>query len=224
MGGTGSGRWSYHDKRRTVEECWAIDVSDVVRVVDPSQPVPTSESLRPIRPARGYRMPPVRCTVEVNEDGAPMLGLCYTVPGRWGLELRVEESVCLLTTRPYFGGVRWWFSCPRMINGERCGRRVGKLYRAPASRRFACRHCLDLTYESCQKCHRYDRLSALMAGEVSGEAFDAVKHSLSHRARAARRRRADPSRNLQDTFKRRFGEATGGRGSAKGFGAPRRQR
>ncbi len=46
MGGTGSGRWIYHDKKTTVEECWTIDVSDMVRVVDPSKPGPTSGSLR----------------------------------------------------------------------------------------------------------------------------------------------------------------------------------
>ena len=38
-----------------------------------------------------------------------------------------------------------------MLDGEECGRRVGKLYRPPEGRYFVYRLCLDLTYESCQK-------------------------------------------------------------------------
>ncbi len=46
MGGTGSGRWTYHDKKRTVEECWAMGVSDVARVIDLRNLGPASGSLR----------------------------------------------------------------------------------------------------------------------------------------------------------------------------------
>ncbi len=38
MGGSGSGRWTYHDKKRTVEECWAMGVSDVARVIGCKEP------------------------------------------------------------------------------------------------------------------------------------------------------------------------------------------
>jgi hypothetical protein len=224
MGGTGSGRWTYHKKKRTVEDCWAIDISEVTRVVDLQNLVPFSGSLRPIKPATGNRMPPVRCTVEFKGDDAPMLGLYYAFLGRWGLEHRIEEPIPLLTTRPNFGGVRWWFSCPRLVNSEKCGHRVGKLYRAPGSRHFACRRCLDLTYESCQKSHRYDRLSALMAGKASGEAFEAMRHVFSHQTRASRRRRTAPSQNLSDVLKKMLGESKSGQGSARGLGSPPRRR
>jgi len=105
--------------------------------------------------------------------------------------------------------VRWWFSCPRVLDGEECGRRVGKLYRPPGSRTFACRHCLDLTYQSCQRSHRYDGLFALMAGEASGKSFEAVKWAFSYRAREARRRRAEPSPTLLEAFEEVFGGAEG---------------
>jgi hypothetical protein len=64
----------------------------------------------------------------------------------------VAESPCprIATTRPRFGGLRWWFVCPLTVNGRPCGRRVGKLYLPPAGRYFGCRHCHDLTYTSCQ--------------------------------------------------------------------------
>ena len=47
MGGTGSGRWTYHDKRRTVEECWAMSISEVGRVLDFSKPGSISHLFRP---------------------------------------------------------------------------------------------------------------------------------------------------------------------------------
>lgn len=207
MGGTDSGRWTYHDKKRTVEECWAIDVSDVARVVDLRNLGSASGSLRPIKPASRKRMSPVRCVLEVRDAGTPLLGLSYTVMERCGLGHQVEEVVPLQSTRPNFGGVRWWFSCPRTIDGEMCGRRVGKLYRTPEGQHFACRQCLDLTHESCQKSHRHDGLFALMAGETSGEAFEVVKGIFSCQSKEARRRREGPSPNLLDAYDKMFGGA-----------------
>ena len=168
MGGTGSGRWTFHDKKQTVEECWAMSISEVARLVDLRDPGPMSKALRPIRPATGKGMSPVRCTPKVGNDGKPLLGLSYTVKNRQSLEYWVEEVIRLQCTRPNFGGERWWFACPRMVDGEECGRRVGKLYRPPEGRYFACRHCLHLTYESCQKSHRYGGLSPWWLGKPQG--------------------------------------------------------
>ena len=207
MGGTGSGRWTYHDKKQTVEECWVIGISEVARVLDLRNPGPASGSLGPTMPKSGRRMSPLRCTLKVGDDGTPLLKLSYAIKDGWGLEHRVEEVVRLQTTQPNFGGVRWWFSCPSMLDGKECGRRMGKLYRPPEKRYFACRHCLDLTYESCQKSHRYDGLFALMAGEACGETFEAVKEVFTHQAKEARRRRAAPSPTLLDAFEKTFGEA-----------------
>jgi hypothetical protein len=209
MGGTGSGRWLYPDKKRTVEECWAISVSEVAQMVDLRDPGSASKALRPLKPATGKGASSIHCMPKVGNDGKPLLGLSYTVKNSLGLDHRVEQVVRLQTTRPNFGGVRWWFSCPRMLEGEECGRRVGKLYRPPEGRYFACRHCHDLTYESCQKSHRYDGLFALVAGEASGETFEAVKRAFSYRAREARRRRAGPSPTLLDAFQEVFGETEG---------------
>jgi len=107
MGGTGSGRWNYHEKRRTVEECWAMSISEVDRVVDFSKPGSISHLFRPTIPKTGKRMSPVRTKSKLGNDGKPLLGLSYTVKDRQGLEHRVEEVLRLQTTRPTFGGVRW---------------------------------------------------------------------------------------------------------------------
>ncbi|HYQ83126.1 MAG TPA: hypothetical protein VEP28_03795, partial [Rubrobacter sp.] len=150
-------------------------------------------------------MLPVRCMLKVGDDGKPLLGLSYTVKDRQGLEHRVEEVLRLQTTRPNFGGLRWWFSCPRMLDGEECGRRVGKHYRPPGGRYFACRHCLELTYVSCQRRHRYDGLFALVAGETSGQSFEALKRAFSYRTKVARRRGAESSPTLLKVFEKVFG-------------------
>jgi hypothetical protein len=146
-------------------------------------------------------MPIVRCTVEAGDDSTPLVKLSYAVKGEWGLEYLVGETIGLQTTRPNYGGQRWWFSCPRMVGGKECGRRVGKIYRAPGSRRFACRRCLDLSYESCQKSHRYDGILARMADDASGVTFEFLKQAFSCQAKEARRRQATPPPKLSDAFR-----------------------
>ena len=64
----------------------------------------------------------------------------------------------LQTTRPHLGGVRWWFTCPLIVDGIACERRVAKLHLPPGSRHFGCRTCHDLTYRSCQQAHQAERL------------------------------------------------------------------
>lgn len=50
------------------------------------------------------------------------------------------------TSKPHFGGIRFWFVCPR----TGCGRRCRVLYRARRgnARSFACRHCHRMTYQT----------------------------------------------------------------------------
>jgi hypothetical protein len=62
----------------------------------------------------------------------------------------VSAEVHLLTSRPYFGGVRYWYQCPK------CGRRAGKLYFAG---NLACRRCHGLVY---RLQYRKDGLTALL--------------------------------------------------------------
>jgi hypothetical protein len=58
-------------------------------------------------------------------------------------------QVGLVMTRPHFGGCRWWFLCPLIVNGRPCNRRVAKLYLR--GKYFGCRQCHDLTYTSSQQ-------------------------------------------------------------------------
>lgn len=51
-----------------------------------------------------------------------------------------SQLIKFASTFCYFGGVRWWFVCPK------CGRRCYKLYRPRHRRYFACRICHELKY------------------------------------------------------------------------------
>jgi hypothetical protein len=86
--------------------------------------------------------------VNTLDQTGPWLRLSDTLTAR---QEQLDYRVGLTTTRPRFGGLRWWFVCPLVVNGRSCGRRVGKLYLPPRGRYFGCRHCYDLTYTSCQE-------------------------------------------------------------------------
>jgi hypothetical protein len=73
----------------------------------------------------------------------------YTTTDRnTGEKTDYDYKIPLTTTPCYYGGVRYWFICPLSRNDVYCGRRVAKLYKAPGTHYFACRHCYNLSYES----------------------------------------------------------------------------
>jgi hypothetical protein len=51
------------------------------------------------------------------------LRLKYAMADYWtGEKVEIDDKIFLATTRPPFGGLRWWFVCPHL------NRRVRKLY------------------------------------------------------------------------------------------------
>jgi hypothetical protein len=101
---------------------------------------------------------------EVNTlDDSPWLRLTYTLTAS---QEALDYRIRLATTRPQFGGMRWWFICPLIVNGAPCSRRVGKLYFPPGARYYGCRHCYRLAYTSCQESHKFDGLYRHMAGNL----------------------------------------------------------
>jgi hypothetical protein len=130
--------------------------------------VPLWQWLGPIR-FRHPRTPPIAPQVHtVDSVAKPCRGLPRRRPahqektkkrGRSGTQLFfLDYRVRLVTTRPRFGGLRWWFVCLLIVNGRPCSRRVGKLYLPPHGRYFGCRHCHDLTYATCQASRKYSSL------------------------------------------------------------------
>lgn len=72
-------------------------------------------------------------------------------------------GIRMQSTPTSFGGSRLWFTCPLIVNGIPCNRRVGNLHLPPSARYFGCRTCHNLTYRSCQRSHVIERIYLQMA-------------------------------------------------------------
>jgi hypothetical protein len=158
VGGMLSGRWGWHTKRPTVEESRMLDLSKLKR----------DGAFRPgcsghVRWLRGETETSSIGYTVGQQDCGLILTLHYKIT-RTGEDVKIP--VRLDTTRPRFGGLRWWFICPLTVNGRPCTRRVGKLYLPPGARYFGCRHCHGLTYTSCQESHKYDKLFRFLAQDT----------------------------------------------------------
>ena len=151
MGGPGSGNhyhWWRPTKRTTVEQCRSLDAGRWMREDILKAGVRHAGGWCWFRDAaRTQRTADI--SYEVNtSDAPPWLRLSYTFAASGEA---VDYRVPLVTTRPRFGGLRWWFVCPLVVGGRPCGRRAGKLYLPPGGRYFGCRRCHELTYESVQR-------------------------------------------------------------------------
>lgn len=151
MGGYGSTRWAGHDKAATVEDCTVLDVADLTRKgLLPRTPAWGWKSLRWTSTATGEEVASIGFMVDTEDERDPFVRLDYRTNGNpRDYRVRLESS------RPPFGGLRWWWRCPVVA----CGKRVQKLYLPPGSGIFACRSCHRLTYTSVQEHDaRVDRL------------------------------------------------------------------
>jgi hypothetical protein len=134
MGGPGSGNWYRSNKKDTVEGHKTIDVRYLQR--------------------QGWLYPGMLYSLNWTRGGEPS-GSIQVKTGHDALTLmyqhkrygqdweEVNQAVRLTWIPAHFGGRRPWFICGN------CGRRVAILY--GAGKYFACRHCYDLTYRSCQE-------------------------------------------------------------------------
>jgi hypothetical protein len=78
----------------------------------------------------------------------------------------VDYRVWLVTTKPTYGGLRWWFICPLARRDGGPPRRVAKLYLPPGSRYFGSREGHGLTYTSCQESGKFRGLFRHLAAEM----------------------------------------------------------
>jgi hypothetical protein len=142
--------------RRTVEECRSLNIARLVSSELFRYPSPQSSTFV----SRGLEitvtcLPPEVMVDEwmwngANHIKAPAVGSRLRLSCRFdAFGSRVEQEVEIVAfPSPLGRGNRFYFRCPGL--DEPCGRRVGKLYMPPGESRFACRHCWELTYESCK--------------------------------------------------------------------------
>ena len=103
----------------------------------------------------GRKIANIYYEVKRSETGSIYVQLSYI--RTFAPDEEITYPVELTTTPCNFGGVRYWFLCPLVVDGKACRRRVGKLYLPWGSRYFGCRTCHDLTYRSCKEHNKVDR-------------------------------------------------------------------
>lgn len=147
MGGVGSGDWDRFGKKSTVEESLTLSMRDFRGRIYPYSSGNLAWAWAGGNEASvGYR---------VTWGDERTITLHYLWDGE-----DVRIPIRLQSTPVHFGGQRWWFTCPSIVGGEDCNRRVGKLYLPPGARCFGCRKCHDLTYRSSREAHQMERLFA----------------------------------------------------------------
>lgn len=150
MGGYGSGRWGYHSKKDTVEDCRTLDIRELRREGFLQRGQVFSGTSRWSN-WQGKETASLGWTTTGSD-----IRLCYTIHWRDREAEKIDYRVPVVWTPCNFGGQRPWFVCP----GRGCGRRVTKLYLPPgAAKYYLCRHCYDLSYRSRQE---YDKRAALL--------------------------------------------------------------
>lgn len=162
MGGFGSGR---QGNRPTVEDCLTLDLGKLLRerCLLPCQRV--HSTLRWTVVGTGREVASAGYEADLTDPAAAWLRLDF-VSGK-GEQSRTHECmVRLVTTRPRYGGMRWWFVCP--VSGRRCG----KLHLPPGAGTFAARRAWRLDHWS-------QRLSPLeRARRTAANRADRIKRRL----------------------------------------------
>jgi hypothetical protein len=145
MGGVGSGNFRPH--KRTVESCLMIDIVPLVRLRVVQTGVRHEGTLSWPTSAAGEPHAALRYVMDTKAGQWMRLTYqCQTHDGE--APEAVDYWLQLVTTPLHYGGSRWWFACPLVVNETACARRVRKLYLPPGEKYFGCWHCYGLTYQS----------------------------------------------------------------------------
>ncbi|HUU29584.1 MAG TPA: hypothetical protein VM123_17415 [archaeon] len=170
------GRWSY-SSRWTVEECKSIST----KFLNKHHYFDGGVHWGGMSWSRGGEKTGSSDFVVSTVEGDEYIRFQYTQTDRHtGEKSELDYKARLVWTPCYFGGRRWWFICPLVVNGRACERRVGVLYLG-GSKYFGCRKCYNLTYESSKESHKFDRLFADIARDIPGATPDMVKRSLARK-------------------------------------------
>lgn len=180
MGGYGSGRWGSHSIKCTVEDCLALNVDKLVRDRLLRGGLHSSGHLTWTVKSTGKQVSTCGCGYEFDgvEATKAWLRLIYTLSDT---KEYVNYRLNLTTTKPRYGGIRWWMVCPLVKDARQCGRRVGRLFLPAGAKYFGCRHCYALTYTSCQESHIYDRAFADLARGFPGMTGEDIRKLLEGR-------------------------------------------
>lgn len=159
MGGYGSSRWLWHNRKTQVEECLKFSIFSMKDYLKPG-----------FRGAstwyRGEKKVASISYQVLGEDTPTSVRFMYSYTEHNGEKKNLDYSVQLTTTSLVWGGERFWFVCPLVVNNIACRRRVGCLYLPPYGEYFGCRHCYNLTYRSSQESGQFRSLYESLAASM----------------------------------------------------------
>ena len=163
MGGFGSGRWLETIRRNgAVEYCRVLSIRLLRKhgLIDADKVAAVQW-----RNEAGKVMlkADVETIINADADKTLIMVVRREVLSTDGKQKTVEQRIRLTASACNYGGVRYWFECPVVKDGMYCGNRCAKLYLPDGQLYFGCRECYDLTYQSCQKSHKYDNLDKHLA-------------------------------------------------------------
>jgi hypothetical protein len=93
----------------------------------------------------------VECETHIDGAGNDWVRLKYEMTDYWtDGPFEIDDKIFVATSRPPFGGLRWWFVCPHL------NRRARKLYLPLGGRQFWSRRAYELAYAS-QRETKFDR-------------------------------------------------------------------
>jgi hypothetical protein len=129
-----------------------------------------------------------------------------------------------------FGGHRTWLKCPLEVNSKTCGKQARKLYLPPGKHKFGCRKCHDLAYRASQETPIPEEDAGAHEEEVRRIAEEADRMINCHDAApaaitsllahldtpAARRKRKEQFRELQEDVRHKAHELAVFQGYAEG--------
>jgi hypothetical protein len=156
MGGYGSSRWHWHDKKATVWESLSIDLADLHKSGWLPKDLLTKRVIangnlkwfnsRSKKPSGN-----INIHLDTTDTDNPYMQLMYTTSRDGNIIASTNETVRLSYTLQKFGGKRAWLHCPQ------CDKRTRSIHCPPDAIRFLCRTCHDLSYVSAQQAHKWDR-------------------------------------------------------------------
>ena len=144
MGGYGSGRSS---GKCLVENAFRLDIDQLIRPLIRRRGNRGGCTIK----FSGHYDLDVDCEIRLGDPWDSWIRVRYCITDYWsGEDFEIDDKIFLATTRPLFGGVRWWFICPRS------NRRVRMLHLPLGGRHFWSRRSYRLAYGS-QSETAYDR-------------------------------------------------------------------
>jgi hypothetical protein len=156
MGGFGSGRWKFHDKRRTVDGSLVLDIRQfrmrgLMKPDLQKEGVLKWERREKVFASIGFSM-----DLHAGEEGLRLRYRAAKQDNSWQSD--IDYTIPIDELRSHVCPVRFYFLCPLYLkNSEfQCLRRCQKLYMPAGATRFGCRDCHNLTYRSCQNSHEWD--------------------------------------------------------------------